>query len=285
MTILLLGGTGKTARRLAPRLRAAGATVRTAARADADVRFDWDDPSTHDAALVGVDAVYVVSPTMRLDHAPTVIAFLDRAQAAGVTHVTMLSARGVDHAPPEAALRAIELDLLRRDGLTVAILRPGWFMQDFSEYVFEPSITADGALVAPTGDGAEPFVHVEDIADVAAITLLERRAGEFTLSGPEALTFAEVAERISRAAGRTVTHVDPPVAEWVAAATDLPADYAGLLGMLFDTIRAGTLASVTDDVERVTGHAPRTFDDYLADPAAVATWTAPAGIPKSDRGW
>jgi uncharacterized protein YbjT (DUF2867 family) len=113
---------------------------------------------------------------------------------------------------------------------------------------------------------------------VAAITLLERRAGEFTLSGLEALTFAEVAERISRAAGRTVTHVDPPVAEWVAAAADLPADYAGLLGMLFDTIRAGTLASVTDDVERVTGHAPRTFDDYLADPAAVATWTAPAGI-------
>jgi uncharacterized protein YbjT (DUF2867 family) len=190
----------------------------------------------------------------------------------------MLSARGVDHAPPEAALRAIELDLLGRDGLTVAILRPGWFMQDFSEYIFQPSIAADGELVAPTGAGAEPFVHVEDIADVAAITLLERRAGEFTLSGPEALTFAEVAERITRASGRVVTHVDPPVGEWVAAATDIPADYAALFGMLFDTIRAGTLAGITGDVERVTGHPPRSFDDYLADPETVAAWRAPARI-------
>ena len=84
MTILLLGGTGKTARRIAPRLRAAGATVRTAARSNADVRFDWDDPSTHDAALEGVDRLYLVPPSLRLDHAPLVKAFLDRAQAAGV---------------------------------------------------------------------------------------------------------------------------------------------------------------------------------------------------------
>lgn len=278
MTILLLGGTGKTARRIAPRLRLAGATVRTAARSNADVRFDWDDPSTHDAALEGVDTVYLVSPSLRLDHAPLVTAFLDRAQAAGVTHVTALSARGVNFAPPEAALRAIELDLLARSGLTVAILRPGWFMQDFDEYIFQPSIAAEGELVAPTGDGAEPFVHVEDIADVAAITLLERRAGEFTLSGPEALTFAQVAERISLVAGRTIRHVDPPVDEWVAAAADIPADYAAMLGMLFDNIRAGVLASLTDDVERVTGHAPRSFDDYLSDPAVVAAWKAPSLI-------
>jgi uncharacterized protein YbjT (DUF2867 family) len=277
MTILLLGGTGKTARRIAPRLKAAGATVRTAARSNADVRFDWDDPTTHDAALHGVDALYLVSPSLRLDHAPIVIEFLDRAQAAGVSHVTMLSARGVNFAPPEAALRAIELDLLARPALTVAILRPGWFMQDFDEYIFQPSIAADGEIVAPTGDGAEPFVHVEDIADVAAITLLERRAGEFTLSGPEALTFAQVAERISLAAGRVVTHVDPPVAEWVAAAP-IPRDYAALLGTLFDTIRAGTLSSLTDDVERVTGHAPRSLEDYLADPAVVAAWKAPSLI-------
>ena len=74
MAILLLGGTGKTARRIAPRLRLAGATVRTAARSNADVRFDWDDPTTHDAALEGIDAVYLVPPSLRLDHAPLVIA-------------------------------------------------------------------------------------------------------------------------------------------------------------------------------------------------------------------
>lgn len=273
MTILLLGGTGKTARRIAPRLRAAGATVRTAARRSADVHFDWDDSSTHDAALEGADAVYLVPPTMRLDHAPLVKAFLDRAERAGVRHVTALSARGVDTAPPEVGPRAVELDLLSRTGITTAILRPGWFMQDFDEYYFQPAIAAAGSVIAPTGDGAEPFIHVDDIADVAALTLLERRTGEYTLSGPEALTFAQVAGRISAAAGRTITHVDPPVGEWVeTAAQTIPRAYAELLGRLFENIRNGVWSSITDGVERVTGHAPRSFDDYLADPAVVAAW-------------
>ena len=274
-TILLLGGTGKTARRIAPRLRAAGATVRTAARNGADVRFDWHDPATYDAALHGADVVYFVPPALDLGYGPLARQFFDRAEAAGVRHITLLSARGVEFAPPEQAHRATELELGRRTAFTHSILRPGWFMQDFDEYIFQPSIAADGEIVAPTGEGAEPFIHVEDIADVATITLLERRAGEFTLSGPQALTFAEVAERITRVAGREVTHVDPPVAEWVAAA-QVPPDYAALLGMLFDQIRAGTLASLTDDVERVTGHAPRSFDDYLADPAVAAAWKAPS---------
>ena len=103
-TILLLGGTGKTARRIAPRLADAGVEVRTAARSRADVRFEWDDASTHDAALEGVDAVYLVPPALSLDFAGDVHAFLDRAEAAGVQHVTFLSARGVDQLPPEVAL-------------------------------------------------------------------------------------------------------------------------------------------------------------------------------------
>ena len=111
-------------------------------------------------------------------------------------------------------------------------------MQDFDEYIFQPSIAADGVIVAPTGDGAEPFIHADDIADVAAITLLERRPGEFTLSGPEALTFAQVAERISRAAGRTVTtSTRRSPSGWPRRRSR--ADYAALLGMLFDNLRAG----------------------------------------------
>lgn len=277
MTILLLGGTGKTARRIAPRLRAAGAQVRTAARHNADVHFDWDDPSTHDAALDGVDAVYLVAPSLRLDHGPLVSAFLDRAQAAGVAHVTQLSARGVEEAPPEAGHRAVELDLLSRTGLSAAILRPGWFMQDFDEYIFQPAIAAEGRIVAPAGDGAEPFIHADDIADVAAVTLLERRAGEFMLSGPEPLTFTEVAQRISVAAGRVVTYVDPGPEAWVQAlAKQIPRAYAEMLAYVFSKLREGAWAQVTGDVEAVTGHPPRTFDDYLADPKVVAAWKAPA---------
>jgi uncharacterized protein YbjT (DUF2867 family) len=268
MTTLLLGGTGKTARRIAPRLRAAGATVRTAARAGADVRFDWDDPSTHASALAGADALYLVPPALRLDHGPQVAALLDRAQAAGVRHVTYLSARGVDQAPPELGPRAIEKNLEGRSNLTYSILRPSWFMQDFDESFFQPAIAAEGILVAPAGDGAEPFIHADDIADVAAATLLAPAAHD------------RVAEKISAAAARPVAHVDPPVEEWVArtAEAGIPLEYAQLLGSLFDTIRAGTWSSVTGDVERVTGHAARSFDDYLADPNTVAAWSAPSAV-------
>ncbi len=281
--ILLLGGTGKTARRIAPRLRAAGAHVRTAARSGADVRFDWDDVSTHDPVLADADALYLVPPALRLDAAPAVKAFLDRAQAAGVTHVTFLSARGVEFAPEEMMLRAIEKDLEGRSDLTYSILRPGWFMQDFDEYFFQPAIAADGLLIAPTGDGAEAFVHADDIADVATATLLDparHHRGEYALTGPGALTFAQVAEKISVAAGKPVAHVDPPVADWIeqAIAGGIPADYGQILGWLFDAIRASTNAASTDDVERVTGHAPRSFDDYLADPATVSAWIAPSPV-------
>jgi uncharacterized protein YbjT (DUF2867 family) len=194
--------------------------------------------------------------------------------------VTFLSARGVEYAPPESAMRATELDLAARTELTHSILRPGWFMQDFDEYFFQPSIAADGVIVAPTGDGAEAFIHAQDIAEVAAATLLnpaEHDGAAYDLSGPEALTLAQVAERISAAAGRPVSHVDPPVEQWVAdtAAAGMPLEYAQLLGGLFENLRASATAAVSDDVQRVTGHAPRSFDDYLADPATVAAWAAP----------
>jgi uncharacterized protein YbjT (DUF2867 family) len=281
--ILLLGGTGKTARRIAPRLRAAGADVRTAARSGADVHFDWDDVSTHDAALADVHALYLVPPALRLDAAPAVKAFVDRAEAAGVSHVTFLSARGVELAPEEMMLRAIEKDLEGRSDLTHSILRPGWFMQDFDEYFFQPAIAADGLLIAPTGDGAEAFVHADDIADVASATLLDparHHRGEYALTGPGALTFAQVAEKISVAAGKPVAHVDPPLAEWLeqAIAGGIPTDYAELLAALLNAVRASANAATTDDVERVTGHAPRSFDDYLADPATVSAWIAPSAV-------
>src|ERR1700688_148880 len=113
-TALVLGGTGKTGSRLGPKLAKLGLGVRTAARHGADVRFDWDDAATHRAALRGVDRLYLVAPVMRVDFAVQVATFLDLAEAAGVRHVTSLSAYGIDHAPPEVALRAVELDLIGR---------------------------------------------------------------------------------------------------------------------------------------------------------------------------
>src|SRR3982075_3948725 len=111
---LVLAGTGKTGSRVAAKLTKLGLSLRTAARHGADVRFDWDDPTTHSPALADVDRVYLVAPVMRMDFADQVSSFLDLAEAAGVRHVTYLSAFGVDHAPPQVAHGAVELDLMGR---------------------------------------------------------------------------------------------------------------------------------------------------------------------------
>jgi NAD(P)-dependent dehydrogenase (short-subunit alcohol dehydrogenase family) len=113
-TILVVGGTGKTGSRVAAKLTKLGLTVRTAARNGVDVSFDWDDPTTHGAALADVDRVYLVAPVLRTDFADQVSSFLDLAEAAGVRHITYLSAFGIDQAPPQVALRAVELDLMAR---------------------------------------------------------------------------------------------------------------------------------------------------------------------------
>jgi uncharacterized protein YbjT (DUF2867 family) len=186
----------------------------------------------------------------------------------------------VDQLPPEVALRAVELDLASRTSLTHSVLRPSWFMQNFSEYVFLPTIVESGTIAAPTGDGREAFIHADDIADAAAATLLDPAAhagAGYELTGPEALSFAEVAERIAQVAGRPVAHVDADPDEWVADAVagGVPADYAGLLAGLLGVVREGHGAEPGDAVRRATGHEPRSFADYLADPATVAAWTNP----------
>lgn len=279
--ILVLGGTGKTGRRVASRLSSHGATVRTAARNGADVTFDWDDPATYGPALRGADALYLVTQALRADHADEVAAFLTIARTTGLKHVTLASARGVDQAPPEATPRAIELDLVAREDITHSILRPNWFMQNFSESFFGPAIAASGRIAAPTGESAEAFVDAEDIAEVAVATLLDSDAhagAEYVLSGPQALTFEEVAEKVGIAIGRPVVHIDLPIEDWVTQqlAAGMAEDYAHLHVMLFEALNAGSGAAITHDVEAVTGHAPRSFDQYAATPEAHATWVRAA---------
>jgi uncharacterized protein YbjT (DUF2867 family) len=278
--VLVLGGTGKTARHLAPLLREAGEPVRTAARSGADVVFDWGDPSTHGPALDGAGRMYLVPPAFDLGFAPVVIAFLDRAQAAGVRHVTLLSAAGIEHAPPETALRAVELDLAARSGLTHTVLRPAWFMQNFSEGSFAPMV-ADGVLPLPAGDGAEAFVDTRDIAAAAASTLRDPAAHDgaaYVLSGPEALTFTEVAAVLSGATGREVRYAPTTTAEFVGAMTGagLPAAYAGMLAGLLAMISSGGGTPPTTGVADATGRAPRGFADWAADAARAGAWS---GVP------
>lgn len=263
-TVLLLGATGKTGSRVAANLVSRGMSVRTAARSGADVDFDWSDRGSYSFALKSVDRVYLIAPIGRLDFAADVSAFLDEAEAAGVQHVTFLSAYGMEHAPREVATRAVELDLTGRNRLGHTILRPAWFMQNFSETFLKP---VDGAIAVPTGDGSEAFIDVEDIAAVAATTLTDpgtHAGAAYDLTGPESLTVAEAAAIISEAIGQTLVHLDPDRDAWIASAITnaMPAEYGVVLRQLTETIADGNGSRPNDTVEQITGTPARTFRDF-----------------------
>jgi uncharacterized protein YbjT (DUF2867 family) len=267
--VLVLGATGKTGSRVAERLSAHEVSIRTAARSGADARFDWDNQATWEQTLRGATGLYLVSPILRIDFAGLVGRFLDQAERAGVRHVTYLSAYGMEHAPAEVALRAVELDLAVRGSLTSTVIRPAWFMEDFSETFLQP---VNDEIVVPAGDGAEAFVSVEDIAAVAALTLTEpeTHAGRvYAPTGPQALTMAEAAAMISAAAGRTITYRDTDREQWIAAmvSSGVPAEYAQVLRPLTATLASGNGARPNSDVLDVIGTAPVTFAEFAAKTA------------------
>ena len=261
---LVLAGTGKTGSRVAAKLTKLGLSARTAARNGADVRFDWDEPTTHSPALADVDRIYLVAPVMRMDFADQVSSFLDLAEAAGVRHVTYLSAFGTDQAPPEAAHRAVELDIVGRGAITHTILRPAWFMQNFSETFLKP---VGGVITVPTGDGAEAFVDAEDIAAVAAATLASpgtHAGAQYAPTGPEALTVSAAAAVIAHVTGQPAKHSDIDRNAWIegSIAAGVPAGYGETLRMLTETIASGHGSRPNDDVYAVTGRPPISFADF-----------------------
>src|SRR6266702_4317862 len=261
---LVLAGTGKTGSRVAGKLTKLGLSVRTAARNAADVRFDWDGPPTHSPALRDADRVYLVAPVMRMNFAGQVSGLLDLAEAAGVRQVTYLSAFGIDQAPPQVAHRAVELDLMGRRAVTHSILRPAWFMQNFSETFLKP---VDGVITVPTGYGAEAFVDAEDIAAVAAATLASPGAhagAQYAPTGPQALTVSDAAGIIAGVTGQPTKHNDIDRDAWIdgTVAAGVPAAYGQMLRMLTETIASGRGSRPNNDVQNVTGMPPISFADF-----------------------
>ncbi|WP_256106644.1 NAD(P)H-binding protein [Streptomyces sp. ODS05-4] len=262
--ILVLGGTGKTGRRVADELRRRGFRPVVASRRS-QVRFDWGDRSSWGPALDGVDAVYVVD-SEGPDAAAEVAGFAALAAESGVRRLVLLSARVWDELPGEdnlATERAV-----RESGLEWTILRPTWFAQNFTEFeLLSPLLGEAGELRLPSGAGREPFLDLADLAEVAAVALTEDgHAGRvYVLSGGRALSFGDAVAEIARAAGRPLRFV--PVeesayrAELVAAG--YPEEMADLVTALFRHIREEGGAEVTDGVQQALGRPPRDFSDYV----------------------
>ena len=250
-TVLVLGATGKTGRRVTGLL---GSAARPASRSAA-TKFDWSAPDTWEPAVRGTTSVYVVPP----ENPAQLNDFVGVAVKAGVTRLVLLSMRGApDDDPFEAAVKG--------SGVEWTILRPTWFMQNFDEDIFAEPVR-HGELAVPAGDGVHPFIDVVDIAEVAVVALTQpgHDGKTYDLSGPEALSFPEVLARISEVTGEPVRYVDIAPEEFTAALRGLgfSEEVADLITMLIVLIRKGEEAHVSDTVRRVLGREPRTFTDYL----------------------
>ncbi|WP_410594846.1 NAD(P)H-binding protein [Amycolatopsis sp. lyj-23] len=271
--ILILGGTGKTGRRVAQRLEADGRPVRTACRTSGSTPFDLADPATWAPALDGVTAAYLVEPSLGAggDRMPR---FVAEAVAAGVRRLVLLSAGGVGEAGDDHPLKAAE-DAVRASGADWTILRPDWFSQNFSEGPWLPSILA-GTLSLPAGAGATPFIDAGDIAAVAVAALTEdrHRGRTYQLTGPRAIGFGEAVDLIGRATGRPVRYVGiaPETHLERQVAAGVPPAVARLLTGVFTAIRDGSAPEPADGVERALGRPARPFEDYVSETAASGVW-------------
>jgi uncharacterized protein YbjT (DUF2867 family) len=267
-TILVLGGTGTTGRRVAARLRAAGAVVRAASRHGA-VRFDWSDPDSWPAAVDGATGLYLMAP----HGMPVEPAFVQTAVDRGVRRVVLLSSRGIEAMGDERLLTAERT--VRESGAGWTILRPDWFNQNFDEGFFRPAVLA-GRLAVPVGQARQVFVDADDIAAVAATVLTEagHDGRSYDLTGPEALSFGDAVEIIAKVSGRPVTFAGDPD-DYLAQQSALGMPEAQTRGEIaaFGALRDLGDQQPTDVVQRLTGRPPKDFPAFAVEAAARGAWT------------
>ena len=271
-SILVIGSTGKTGRRVAASLEAKGLPVRHGAR-NSSTPFDWEAPETWAPALTGVRAAYVTYfPDLAFPGAVEKLESLcETAKDAGVGHLVLLSGRGEHHA-------RLGEEVVRNSGVDFTIVRAAWFAQNYSEgYLRDPILS--GVLPMPGGEIAEPIIDIDDIADVVVAALTEDgHKGElYEVTGPRLMTFADMAGELSAAIGREVRHIrisfDGFHANIAEAGGNFVAD-------VFTAIARETLdgrnAHLTDGVQRALGRPPRDFTEFANSAARAGAWPAAA---------
>jgi len=272
----VLGGTGKTGRRVAERLRTLGLPVRIGSRSG-DPPFDWDLPHTWPNVVWGARAAYVTfQPDLAVPGAVEAVReFAALARENDVRRIVLLSGRGEEGA--ENVEQAV-----RESGAEWTILRSAWFHQNFSEGYLVDAVR-EGDVALPVAYAGEPFVDADDVAEVAVAALTEDgHAGRlYELTGPRLLTFADAVEEIAEATGRDVRF--RPVSS-LAYAAELEAAgvapaFISLVTYLFREVMDGRNAWLADGVQRALGRAPRDFRDYVRRTAMAGVWGPSAAAP------
>ena len=268
--VLVTGATGKTGTALVETLRAHSVPVRAGSRRasaqDPDaIRFDWDDPATHSAALRGIDRVHLVPPPSALDPLPVVEPFLAEARRAGVRRLVLLGSGIVFPGAPGRLELAARVS--QQPGWVV--LRVSGFMQNFLRpHPLGEGIRLRGEIRTCAGDGRVGWIDVPDIAEAAAALLSAPdldAADDYQLTGPKALSYPEAAAIITAESGRPVRvhhlSVDDMAAGYRAAG--LPSSFAASLAADGLGTKAGDDAQITTSVLDLTGHPPRTFNEFV----------------------
>jgi len=269
--ILIIGKNGKTGARVDQRLQAMGYATRPVSRST-NPSFDWENPATWRSAIEGTHAAYVTyQPDLAVPNAEaTIRAFVQVAAKAGLKHIVLLSGRG-----EEGAQRAEEV--LKASGISWNIVRASWFAQNFSESFMLDGILA-GELVLPAGDTVEPFVDVDDIADVAvaALTQPELRNKLFEVTGPRALTFAQCIKEISTALDRPIKYTSVPVDQYIDVLRQqgTPEDLLWLLHELFTVVFDGRNSNVMSGVAEALGRPATDFNSYVQKTIQTGVWAA-----------
>ncbi|MBK1787377.1 NAD(P)H-binding protein [Prauserella cavernicola] len=269
-TTLVIGATGTTGSRVVAGLTAAGRRVKAASRratpapgVDA-VFFNWYDPATHAAALDGVDRAYLIPPLGDPDPAAVMVPFLERARGAGVERVVLLSASAIPEGGPAVGMVHRALPGLFDQW---AVLRPSWFMQNFTTaHLHALSIRDEGAILTAAGDGRVAFIDAGDIAAVGVHALTAEHAPntDLLLTGPQALSYDDIAAIVTEVTGRPVVHRRLSYEQLCERlATDMPEEFAALLAGLDRAVAEGAEDRVTDTVQRLIGRPARTFRALL----------------------
>jgi uncharacterized protein YbjT (DUF2867 family) len=242
---------------------------------------DLSDGKAGPALLDGIDAVFLVTANVA-DQLTQERQVIRAAAAAGVQRLVKLSVGGASPDAPLALARvhyAAEQELAS-SGLAYTVLRPGFFMDNLLQFI--PWIDASGQLPLPTGDGATAMIHSQDIADVAAVELTSGLPDnrDLVLTGPEALTIEQALSRVGQVVGRPLSHIDSTREEFLRRYIEAgnTSQYAQDIATLYDGIlRPGYGAATTDTIEKTTGSAPRSINDFARDHAADFSPTAATG--------
>lgn len=268
--ILIVGASGTVGSELSRLLVDQGETVvkatsRKPSAAD-QVQVDLVSQAGLKAAFSDADRAFFMSPPGHANQEALLAPLIDEAKARCLKKVVLMTAMGAN-ADENAPLRKAERRL-EASGLAFNIIRPNWFMQNFSTYWLHGIQTA-GQIFLPVGAGKGSFIDARDIAAVAARLLTTEVFAnrDFDLTGPRALDHAEVAAILTRVAGKTIgfTDITPEAMLQGLLGAGMPKDYAEFLVLILGYFRAGYAERTTDAVQQITGQAPRTIDQYAKD--------------------